>query len=238
MRRNLDAETIELIDQYSTREIPDRRSDTLELKNTLARKLQGDKLLGYIENQPGGTSRKADNLRTIIRESGQISAEEMEKRMASAAERFSDEADLPAKESYEQAEMFPLGDGLTLKEKEKPTRFASYDKDYEDLGSRVVEHGFESDEDRDEGQIAFIPDETDVEPVVAEMDEKEINLRLAFDMMQEDETEKKSAARRPLPRRRRQSKRQRLPFSDTTTAHRMQRSIANCGRHSETPSSG
>lgn len=190
VRRNLDAETIELIDQYSTREIPDRRSDTLELKNTLARKLQGDKLLGYIENQPGGASRKADNLRTIIRESGQISAEEMEKRMAGAAERFSDEADLPAKESYEQAEMFPLGDGLTLKEKEKPTRFASYDKDYEDLGSRVVEHGFESDEDRDEGQIAFIPDETDVEPVVAEMDETEINLRLAFDMMQEDEAEK------------------------------------------------
>ena len=94
-RRNLDAETIELIDRYSTRELPDRRSDTLELKNTLARRLQGDKLLGYLENQPD----KADNLRTIIRESGQISAEEMEKRMADAAERCSDEEDLPPKES-------------------------------------------------------------------------------------------------------------------------------------------
>lgn len=187
-RRNLDAETIELIDQYSTREIPDRRSDTLELKNTLARKLQGDKLLGYLENQPDG-ARKTDNLRTIIMESGQISAEEMEKRVADAADRFSDEADLPAKESYEQAEMFPLGDGMTIKEKKKTPRPAGFDKDYENLGSKVVEHGFEDEEEKDDGQIAFLPEETDVEPVSEEMDETEINLRLAFDMMQEDEAE-------------------------------------------------
>ena len=189
VRRNLDAETIELIDKYSTREIPDRRSDTLELKNTLARKLQGDKLLGYLENQPDGGARKADNLRTIIRESGQISAEEMEKRMADAADRFSDEADLPAKESYEQAEMFPLGDGMTLKEKKKTPRPAGFDKDYENLGSKVVEHALDGVEEKDDGQIAFLPEETDVEPVSAEMDETEINLRLAFDMMQEDEAE-------------------------------------------------
>ena len=163
-RRNLDAETIELIDQYSTREIPDRRSDTLELKNTLARKLQGDKLLGYLENQPD-SARKTDNLRTIIMESGQISAEEMEKRVADAADRFSDEADLPAKESYEQAEMFPLGDGMTIKEKKKTPRPAGFDKDYENLGSKVVEHGFEDEAEKDDGQIAFLPEETDVEPV-------------------------------------------------------------------------
>lgn len=196
-RRNLDAETIELIDQYSTREIPDRRSDTLELKNTLARKLQGDKLLGYLENQPDGGARKADNLRTIIRESGQISAEEMEKRMAASADRFSDEADLPAKESYEQAEMFPLGDGMTLKEQKKTPRPAGFDKDYEALGSKVVEHGFEDEDEKDDGQIAFLPEETDVEPVSDVMDETEVNLRLAFDMMQEDEAEGEQARVKP-----------------------------------------
>lgn len=184
-RRDLDAETIELIDKYSTREIRDERSNTLELKETLARKLQGDKLLGYLEQKPTAGSRKADHLRTIIRESGRISADEMEKRVvADVSDRFTDEADLPAKEDFEQAEMFPLGDGMTLKEQKKTPAVATFDREYEALGNKVVQNGVPAD-DSDDGQISFMPDETDVTPVDEEMDETELNLRLAFDMMED-----------------------------------------------------
>ncbi len=183
-RRDLDAETIELIDKYSIREIRDERSNTLELKETLARKLQGDKLLGYLEQKPTAGSRKADHLRTIIRESGQISADEMEKRVVTdISNRFTDEEDLPAAESYEQAEMFPLGDGMTLKERQKTPAVATFDRDYEALGKKVVQNGMPA-EGADEAQMTFMPDETDVEPVEEGMDETEINLRLAFDMME------------------------------------------------------
>ena len=185
--RDLDAETIELIDKYSTREIRDERSNTLELKETLARKLQGDKLLGYLEQKPTAGSRKADHLRTIIRQSGNISADEMEKRVvADVSDRFTDEADLPAKEDFEQAEMFPLGDGMTLKEQKKTPAVATFDRDYEALGKKVVQNGVPS-ENTDDGQLSFMPDETDVTPVDGEMDETELNLRLAFDMMEDSE---------------------------------------------------
>ena len=186
-RRDLDAETIELIDKYSTREIRDERSNTLELKETLARKLQGDKLLGYLERNPTAGSRKADHLRTIIRQSGQISADEMEKRVvADVSDRFTDEADLPAKENFEQAEMFPLGDGMTLKEQQKTPSVATFDRDYEALGKKVMQSGVPS-EDSDDGQLSFMTDETDVTPVDGEMDETELNLRLAFDMMEDSD---------------------------------------------------
>lgn len=184
--RDLDAETIELIDKYSTREFRDTKSDTQDLRETLARKLQDDKLIGFLDPKTGG-ARKAENLRSLIRKSDQMSAEEMERRafVGDAADRFSDEA--PEQESFEQAEMFPLGDGMTLKEEQKDKGSASFDRDYESLGKKVIEHGLETPED--DGQLSFLPDETDVEPATSEMDETEINLRLAFDMMQESDAE-------------------------------------------------
>ena len=186
--RDLDAETIELIDKYSTREFRDTKSksDTQDLRETLARKLQDDKLVGFLDPKTGG-ARKAENLRTLIRRSDQMSADEMERRASAGdvADRFSDEE--PSRESFEQAEMFPLGDGMTLKEQPKDKGSASFDRDYESLGKKVIEHGFEEPED--DGQLSFLPDETDVEPAAAEMDETEINLRLAFDMMQDGDAE-------------------------------------------------
>lgn len=202
--RDLDAETIELIDQYSTREIRDEKSDTQELRETLARKLQGDKLLGYLEPKSGVGARKSENLRSLLRESD-MSAEEMERRAAAVSDRFSDEADLPEQETFEQAEMFPLGDGMTLKEQKQTPASASFDKDYEALGQKVVENGFYSEPD-DDAQLSFLPDETDVEPVSEEMDETEINLRMAFDMMRDGEYDADSMAETLIGKRKKKKR--------------------------------
>lgn len=183
--RDLDAETIELIDRYSTREVRDEKSDTQELRETLARKLQGDKLLGYLDPNAQKGAQRAKHLRDAIRDVGQMSAEELERRMSFSdpSARFSDEEELPEEEESGQEEMFPLGDDMTIKEKKRESRsHATFDRDYEELGEKVIGGGIPSDAG-DDAQLSFFPEETDVEPLEPEMDEREINLRLALDMM-------------------------------------------------------
>ena len=178
-RANLDAETAELVSKYSTREMPDEKNNTKELRDTLAKRLEDDKLRGYLDTSAGINAKKADGLRSIIRDAGSMTAEELEKRVS---ERFSDESAVPKEQDrFEQAEMFQLGDGATLKEAPAEMKYASYDKDYENLGERVVAGGIPEKED--DGQLSFLPDETDVAPIDA--DEDDVDLRLAFDMMQD-----------------------------------------------------
>ena len=207
-RRDLDAETIELIDQYSTREVRDEKSDTQELRETLARKLQGDKLLGYLDPNPQNTARKTEHLRDAIREAGQLSAEELEKRMSRSdpSHRFSDEEDLPAQEIFGQEEMFPLGDQLTLKEQKRESRsHATFDRDYEQLGQRVIGNGIPEEPD-DDSQISFFPEESDVEPLEPEMDEREINLRMAFDMMRDGDYDADAVVKERMPGKRKRTR--------------------------------
>ena len=196
----LNAETVELIKEYSTRELKDEHADTRELRDSLARRLEDDKLRGYLDTTLNLTAKKSETLRAAIHDGDKLSAEEMEKRMSA---RFSDE--MPPQETggFEQAEMFQLGDGLTMKEAPAERTYASYDKDYETLGKRVVEEGIPPEED-DDGQIAFLPDETDVSPV--DMDETEINLRLAFDMMREDELPKDDSRFEKIYRKKKKKK--------------------------------
>ncbi len=199
--RDLDAETIELIDKYSTREIRDEKSDTQELRETLAKKLQGDKLLGgYLDQKMQTNAPRAETLRTLIRKADQMSAEEMERHASNTdpSGRFSDEDELPEAESFEQAEMFPLGDRLPPKGGEREWS-AGFDRDYEKLGEKVVGNGiYIPSEEDDESQLSFLPEETDVEPIKPEMDEKELHLRLAFDMMEEGETDTDAAKAKPV----------------------------------------
>lgn len=207
-RRNLDAETIELIDKYSTREVRDEKSDTQELRETLARKLQGDKLLGYLDPNAQNTAKRAEHLREAIRDAGQISADELERRMnrhiademsdSDPSGRFSDEEELPAQELFGQTEMFPLGDGMTLKEEQQTvTPSATFDRDYEALGEKVIGYGI-PEEPTDSEQLSFFPEETDVEPLQPEMDETEINLRYAFDMMRDGDSGAEAVRREQL----------------------------------------
>lgn len=206
--RLLNAETIELIDQYSTREIHDEKSDTQELREALARNLQGDKLLGFLDQKKQSGAPKAENLRELIRESDRMSAQEMEERAArtaEVAERFSDEEELPPNETFSQEEMFPLGDGLTMKEGKRTKLVSGYDRDYEKLGEKVMRAGAH-EEQVDQEQLSFLPEETDVEPINPEMDETELNLRLAFDMMENDDIDVEERSEALLPQKRRRIK--------------------------------
>lgn len=197
-----DAETVELINKYSTRELHEEKSDTKELRDTLARKLQDDKLRGYLDTSSGSSAKKAEHLRSLIRDTESVGAAEPEKHVRrDVSGRFSEEETIPEQPEFEQAEMFQLGDGMTLKEQAEEKGAASYDKDYESLGQKVVESGIPGDED--DGQIAFIPDETEVAPLNRESDETMVNLRVAFDMMQEGDEEKEDGGAEKLLRRRR-----------------------------------
>lgn len=184
--RSLDAETIELIDRYSTREIHDEKSDTQELREVLAKSLQGDKLLGYLDPNVQTAARRTEKLREAMRDAEDISAEELAKRVGTdPSARFSDEEDAPDLDLLGQTEMFPLGDEMTIKERQRePRPVPTFDRDYEALGKKVVESGI-PDEPEDDAQLSLFPEETDVEPLRPEMDETDLNLRLAFDMMQD-----------------------------------------------------
>lgn len=184
--RSLDAETIELIDRYSTREIRDEKSDTQELREVLAKSLQGDKLLGYLDPNAQTAARRTEKLREAMRDAEDISAEELAKRVGTdPSARFSDEEDAPEPDLLGQTEMFPLGDEMTIKERQRePRPVPTFDRDYEALGKKVVESGI-PDEPEDDAQLSLFPEETDVEPLRTEMDETDLNLRLAFDMMQD-----------------------------------------------------
>lgn len=187
--RDLNAETIELINKYSTREIKEEKSDTQELRDALARKLEDEKLKGYLNTNPG-TAKKIDDLRTRICDADTLTdvyegKSGKKKDPIDISDRFSDEDSVPQNDDFEQAEMFPLGDTLTIHEQESKTQYAEFDKDYQELGKKVVENGI-PDSERDDGQLSFMADETDVAPINPEMDETEKNLRLAFDMMDDD----------------------------------------------------
>ncbi len=191
-RRNLDAETIELIDRYSTREIKDEKSNTQELRESLAKKLEDEKLRGYLEGKPQSQAKKVDDVRTrILSPDALLDNEEPETRKKSpvrserierdVSARFSDDDGEP-EPTFEQAEMFPLGDTMTIREKERETQYADYDRDYQDLGSRVIAGGI-PESDRDDGQLSFISDGADVPSLVPGSDPTDDNLRMAFERM-------------------------------------------------------
>lgn len=227
--RGLDAETIELIDHYSTREIRDEKSDTQELREALSRNLQGDKLLGFLDQKTA--SLKTENLRDLLRKADQMTAEQMEERAQRAselAERFSDGTELQKEEEFRQEEMFPLGDRLTMKEQKVTRHVSGFDRDYERLGAKVVEAGVPNSSDDE--QVAFLPEETDVEPISSEMDETEINLRMAFDMMEGHDADVEERVERLNVRKKRKAVKQEAPklqytshLQDGEFASRLQR---------------
>ncbi|MBO4366067.1 MAG: hypothetical protein J5843_00275, partial [Clostridia bacterium] len=188
-RRNLDAETIELIDRYSTREIKDEKSNTQELRESLAKKLEDEKLRGYLDAKPQSQAKKVDDVRTrILSPDALLDQEEPKTRKTDPAQterdvsaRFSDDEG-EREPSFEQAEMFPLGDTMTIREKEREMQYADYDRDYQDLGSRVIAGGI-PESDRDDGQLSFISDGADVPSIGPGSDPTDDNLRMAFDRM-------------------------------------------------------
>lgn len=189
--KRINAETAELIDMYSTRPVEDKLSDTQKLRLKLAEQNEGDELLEYIadgtEKKP---SQRVEKLYKMINDAKTRTLSEGEKQppAAFADYRFVDEAEVPKFEEYTQEEMFPLGDTLHVGAEEKEQETASFESGYDGLTEKVTgrDPGFEEEET--EGQVKFVTDDDKLTLLGEDaLDDTDINLRLAFEMMEDEE---------------------------------------------------
>ena len=196
--KRINAETAELIDQYSTYNDEKPLSDTQKLRLKLAEQNGNSELLGYLSEDRGeGKSERVDKLYEMINDAKTRTLSDLEKKPPAGIEptRFSDDVEIEQKE-YTQEQMFPMGDTLRFDSNVNEKEVASFDSDYENLTEKVTnrEYHFENEEET-EGQVQFVTDDEKIALAGDEnLDETDINLRLAFEMMEdEDGTLKKIA---------------------------------------------
>ncbi len=207
--KRINAETAELIDQYSARKDDPKLTDTQKLRAKLAEQTESSELLGYLaEDKPAGKSERVERLYEMINDAKTRTLSDAEKKAPAGigSSRFSDEAPEPAAEApeYTQEQMFPLGDTLrfepTVKEHETP----EFDSDYEHLSEKVTGRELPIEpETETEGQVSLIADDGSLEAVGGEeeLDETDINLRLAFEMLEDEDGSLKKLAERNRQKR-------------------------------------
>ncbi len=189
--RRINAETAELIDKYSTHKDERPMSDTQKLREKLKEQNANSELLGYLseENKPGNSER-VEKLYEMINDARTRTMSDGEKQPPKgiSSSRFSDEAEVTVEEEYTQEQMFPLGDTIRFEEESEEHEVAGYDSDYEKLSEKVTGLEMSFDKEESEGQVKFDTDGDDLTLVNGELlDETDINLRLAFDMMDDED---------------------------------------------------
>ncbi len=189
--KRINAETAELIDKYSTREVERPLSDTQKLRLKLAEQNESSELLGYLaEERNGNTSKRVEKLYEMINDARTRTLSDAEKKPPEGVNtsRFSDETpDIP-NEEYTQEQMFPFGDTLRFESNVNESEVASFDSDYEKLTERITGGDIEFDsEEEPEDQVKFTDDETPALLGEEQLDETDRNLRLAFEMMEDDD---------------------------------------------------
>lgn len=216
--KRINAETAELIDQYSTYKDEKPLSDTQKLRMKLAEQNESNELLGYLAEEKDSKSERVEKLYDMINDAKTRTLSDLEKKPPAGIEtkRFSDEADIEQKE-YTQEQMFPLGDTLRFESNVDDSEVASFDSDYEQLTEKVTnrEYHFEND-DESEGQVKFVTDDEKIELLGDEnLDETDINLRLAFEMMEDED----GALKKIAEKNKEQSKRNRAEHAETVTEY-------------------
>lgn len=217
--KRINAETAELIDQYSERREEPKLSDTQKLRAKLADRAENAELLGYLGEEKPGRSERVEKLYDMINDAKTRTLSDAEKQPPSgfAENRFSDSSAAAEEGEYSQEQMFPLGDTLNFADKnsEKTTR---YDEDYASLTERVSGKELDFDDGEAEGQIKLVPDEGSLDVYGGDLDETDINLRLAFEMMKDEDGSLKKLAdksREKLRRERRmRSSEQAVEYTD------------------------
>ncbi len=190
--KRINAETAELIDQYSTRKDNKKLSDTQKLRQKLAEENESQELLGYLnEDKPAAKSKRVEKLYEMINDAKTLTLSDLEKKPPEGikSSRFSDEATVEAQTEYTQEQMFPLGDTIHFDEERDEREVASFDSDYEKLTEKVISGEIDFDNDIEtEGQVKFVTDDEKLSLLVGdELDETDINLRLAFEMMEDED---------------------------------------------------
>lgn len=190
--KRINAETAELIDKYSTYKEKADLSDTQKLRKKLAEQNESNELLSYLsEDKPAGKSERVEKLYDIINDARTRTLTDLEKKPPAGIDssRFSEDSGEIKNREYTQEQMFPLGDTLRFETEKDESEVASFDSDYEHLTEKVEgrEIQFDGDEET-EGQVKFVTDDEQIAVLgEEELDETDINLRLAFEMMEDED---------------------------------------------------
>lgn len=189
--KRIDAETAELIDQYSTRKVEDPLTDTQKLRLKLAEQNGNSELLGYLsEEKTSGNSKHIEKLYDMINDARTRTFTDAEKQPPAGfnTSRFTDEAAAPEEEVYTQEQMFPMADTLRFDTPVDESEVASYDSDYEKLTEKVTNQDIEFESDGEtEGQVKFVDEDNKLLVNGEALDETDLNLRLAFEMMDDED---------------------------------------------------
>ncbi len=192
----ISTEAAEIINHYADKEKNKEKpfSNTQSLRDSLAAGVQENKeLLGYYEGTKVRTgSSKVEELYSIINNAKMQTQSDAEKSppVEMDATRLADPDTVPQKGTFTQEKMFYFGDTQVIEDTPEDKGKASFDSDYAKLTEKITsgEISFDSEEE-DEKQVVFMEDESDKLAVLDEngepLDETDINLRLAFDMMDE-----------------------------------------------------
>ncbi len=188
--KRINAETAELIDKYSTRKVDVRMTDTQKLRAKLAEQNENSELLGYFaEEKTSGKSERVEKLYDMINDARTRTLSDLEKAPPAGLDpsRFTEESKVEAREEYTQEQMFPLGDTIRFDSPSNESEVASFDSDYEKLTEKVTNQAIEFDEDdQTEGQVKFVDESEELLIDGEALDETDINLRLAFEMMEDE----------------------------------------------------
>lgn len=209
--KRINAETAELIDKYSTRKPDPAMSDTQKLRARLAEQNESNELLGYLsETKPAGPGKRVEKLYDMINDARTRTLSDAKKKppVGIDSARFTEQEEVPQEEEYAQEQMFPLGNTIRFEAPVNEREVASYDSDYEKLTEKVAEREMEFDGDGEsDGQVAFVNDDDELLVGGEPLDETDINLRLAFEMMEDEDGSLAKMAEENRKKRRREHER-------------------------------
>lgn len=205
--KRINAETAEIIDKYSTYDGEKPLSDTQKLREKLAQQSEGEALLGYISDDDTHVAgERVEKLYEMINDAKTRTLSDAEKKPPEwiESERFTDDAGYKAPE-YTQEQMFPLGDMLQVDTGSKTEKSAGYDDDYAKLTEKVTGGELTFDgEDENDAQVRFLADEESLEVLGGEyLDDTDKKLRVAFDMMKDEDGSFEEMAQRSAEERER-----------------------------------
>lgn len=186
-------EAAKIISLYSTKPKEKPFSNTQSLRDSLAMQIDEEKSLTglYDGLKTRSKSGKFEELYSLINDAKMATQNDYEVKPPVEIDnsRLTDPEELPQQESFKQEKLFYFGDTQVIEDLPLPKNTASFDSDYEKLTEKITSGEISFDgEPEDENQIVLIEDESDkfiINEDDEPLDETDINLLLAFDMMDE-----------------------------------------------------
>lgn len=173
----------ELINEYSGKEKTDPNMSTKRLKELLEAHSGEDRaLLEYFSKGSKRGSKRVDDIFAMIDGTKEFSVENEEPRLSDT---------VPEKKKFVQEKLFSFGDTMQIEELPLDSgEKATFDEDFAALSDKINsgEIRIEEDDEESKDQLTLGIDEENEEAVITEgATDKDKNLRMIFDMMEEGE---------------------------------------------------